>query len=250
MGRWIFGNDLSTMRTSKGRIRRRNTSTIQILALLSTSCTQNLLPVTAFSACSSRATSKVPTHNRYARSNYIYSTTSSPERCTKVGLHSVPWDAVWGDPAIPTTLSNVMHTTSLLLTKATSDMSSFLPFSELGRELSQSLDIGSNLSRNVGNLPETTTGLVLESLGYDLLVFLAASVFVTPICRILRITPILGYLIIGALLGPHGLDVFANSKADVELGDFGILFLLFSEGLEVSTPRLRKLANFLPLGYA
>ena len=45
---------------------------------------------------------------------------------------------------------------------------------------------------------------------------------------------------VGALLGPNALDIFANSKADVELGDFGILFLLFSEGLEVSQNRLKK----------
>lgn len=63
-------------------------------------------------------------------------------------------------------------------------------------------------------------------------------------------SPILGYLVAGALLGPHGLDVFSNAKADVELGDFGILFLLFSEGLEVSSQRLRKLTNYLPLGFA
>ena len=52
------------------------------------------------------------------------------------------------------------------------------------------------------------------------------------------------------MLGPHGLEVFSNAKADVELGDFGILFLLFSEGLEVSSQRLRKLSNYLPLGFA
>jgi Kef-type K+ transport system membrane component KefB len=157
-----------------------------------------------------------------------------------------------------TTASHALHSTteflssaSLAVSAGTSNMfTDSLPFAELGRQLSQSLDIGSNLSRNVGQIPETTTSLVLESLGYDLLVFLAASVFVTPVCKTLQITPILGYLIVGAVLGPHGLDVFANSKADVELGDFGILFLLFSEGLEVSTPRLQKLANFLPLGLA
>jgi Kef-type K+ transport system membrane component KefB len=56
-------------------------------------------------------------------------------------------------------------------------------------------------------------------------------------------------LIIGAiLLGPNGLDIFSNAAAGVELGDFGILFLLFSEGLEVTSERLRKLANYLPLG--
>jgi len=144
--------------------------------------------------------------------------------------------------------THAMHSASHFL--ALSNFDNVLPFSEMGRQLSQSLSIGSNLSRNVGQIPETTTSLVLESMGYDLLVFLAASVFVTPVCKSLKITPILGYLIIGAILGPHGLDVFANSKADIELGDFGILFLLFSEGLDVSTQRLQKLTNFLPLGLA
>ena len=148
------------------------------------------------------------------------------------------------------TILHSMDSASHFLTAVTSNLDNVLPFSELGRQLSQSLDIGANLARNVGQIPETTTSLVLESLGYDLLVFLAASVFVRPICNALGITPILGYLIIGAILGPHGLDVFSNSKADVELGDFGILFLLFSEGLDVSTQRLQKLTNFLPLGLA
>jgi len=66
----------------------------------------------------------------------------------------------------------------------------------------------------------------------------------------LGITAILGYLIVGAILGPNGVDVFSNSEADLELGDFGIVFLLFSEGLEVSAERLRALANYLPLGLA
>ena len=124
------------------------------------------------------------------------------------------------------------------------------PFADMGRQLSDSLDIGSSLSREVSSIPEITTDIVLESLGYDLLVFLAASVIVTPLSKLLNITPILGYLILGAILGPHALDLFANSKADVELGDFGILFLLFSEGLEVTSARLAKLVNFLPLGFA
>lgn len=125
-----------------------------------------------------------------------------------------------------------------------------LPFGEAGKQLIQELDIGSNWKVQGGNIPEAATGMVLESIGRDLLVFLAASVLVTPVATALGVTPILGYLLAGALLGPHGFDVFANSKADVELGDFGILFLLFSEGLEVSSSRLKKLANYLPLGLA
>lgn len=125
-----------------------------------------------------------------------------------------------------------------------------VPFSEFSRQVSDNLDIGDALNRDVGNVPEAATSMVLESIGKDLLVFLSASVLVTPICASIGITPILGYLVAGALLGSHGLDVFSNSKADVELGDFGILFLLFSEGLEVSTSRFRKLTEYLPLGLA
>jgi Sodium/hydrogen exchanger family len=150
-----------------------------------------------------------------------------------------------------TTMTSIDHqsTVSLLLNHITSFMFQ-MPFAELGKELSQSLDIGNTLSREIGLVPETTTTTVLNSMGYDVLVFLAASVIVTPLAKVIGITPILGYLIIGAILGPHGFDVFANSHADIELGDIGIMFLLFSEGLEVSSSRLQKLANFLPLGLA
>jgi Sodium/hydrogen exchanger family len=124
-----------------------------------------------------------------------------------------------------------------------------LPFEEMGKDLFDSLNIGKAIGRNVG-IPDNTISIVLDSLGRDILVFLTASVAVTLLSKSLNVTPILGYLLAGALLGPHGLDIFANTKADVELGDFGILFLLFSEGLEVSTSRLTQLTRYLPLGFA
>ena len=151
-------------------------------------------------------------------------------------LHAMPPDAIHSVSQVAASLSGMLPQN--------------IPFSDLGKQLSDSLDIGSSLSREVSSIPEVTTDIVLESLGYDVLVFLAASVVVTPLSKLLNITPILGYLILGAILGPHGLDLFSNSKADVELGDFGILFLLFSEGLEVTSERLKKLVNFLPLGFA
>lgn len=124
-----------------------------------------------------------------------------------------------------------------------------LPFEEIGRELSNELGIGIP-TVGASSVPAEATALVLGSLGTDLLIFLAASVVVTTAANALKFTPILGYLVIGALLGPNGLDIFSNAQADVGLGDFGILFLLFSEGLEVTSARLRKLANYLPLGMA
>jgi len=99
--------------------------------------------------------------------------------------------------------------------------------SGLSRQLADSLTIGSQLRTAASGVD---TSVVLESIGRDLLIFLTASVVVSPTCKVLNLTPILGYLIAGCVLGPHGLDMFANSQADLELGDFGILFLLFSEG--------------------
>jgi len=85
----------------------------------------------------------------------------------------------------------------------------------------------------------------LDAIGRDLLIFLAAAVFVAPTAKALNTNPILLFLLLGAVLGPHGLNVFSNTEADVELGDFGVLFLLFAEGLEASPERLRSLSKFL-----
>eukprot|EP00984_Skeletonema_dohrnii_P001652 scaffold536_cov124-Skeletonema_dohrnii-CCMP3373.AAC.5 len=137
------------------------------------------------------------------------------------------------------------------------DILNHLPFEDVSRQLTEALDIGGDLlkdsdqlSSGSANIPEAETSIVLESMGQDLLIFLLSSVVVTLLSNASGVSPILGYLIAGAILGPHGLDVFSNERADVELGDFGILFLLFSEGLEVSSQRLAKLKNYLPLGFA
>lgn len=121
---------------------------------------------------------------------------------------------------------------------------------DLSYNLQDQLDVGKQLAFDVEGANAEVSSMVLDSLGRDLLVFLAASVVVTPLARAVNVTPILGYLLIGALLGPNGLNVFSNSEADVELGDFGIMFLLFSEGLEVTRERLQGLTKFVPLGLA
>lgn len=151
--------------------------------------------------------------------------------------------------------STEIHATDLLHSAQLFDQ---WPFDEFSRQLSDALDIGAEFlsdSDQLGyggaaTIPEAETSIVLESVGQDLLLFLASSVIVTLASAASGSSPILGYLIAGAILGPHGLDVFSNARADVELGDFGILFLLFSEGLEVSSARLKKLSNYLPLGFA
>lgn len=127
--------------------------------------------------------------------------------------------------------------------------SSLLPAgaSSWGQALSEQLNIGRGLESVVSG---EQTSLVLDTLGHDLLIFLTAAVCVVPLARTLNISPILAYLLVGGILGPHGMGLFSNAEADVELGDFGILFLLFSEGLEVSSERLSALSKYVPLGLA
>jgi Kef-type K+ transport system membrane component KefB len=88
----------------------------------------------------------------------------------------------------------------------------------------------------------------LGGLGRDVLTFLAASVAVVPLSKWLGVTPVLGFLATGCLLGPHGLGLFLDTEADLQLGDLGILFLLFSEGLNLSPERLSALRAFSGLG--
>jgi hypothetical protein len=103
-----------------------------------------------------------------------------------------------------------LHLTPEMTELLSSQFSFDIPFQELATQLSDALDVGAGLSQAVGNIPEIETSIVLKSIGYDLLVFLAASVCITPLAKALNISPILGYLMAGALLGPNGIDMFAN----------------------------------------
>jgi Kef-type K+ transport system membrane component KefB len=89
----------------------------------------------------------------------------------------------------------------------------------------------------------------LNSLGHDFLIFLAAAVVAEPLGKILNVTPVLLYLLFGAVAGPYGLSVFTSgTEVNSEIGDYGILFLLFVEGLNLSPERLKALGSFFSLG--
>ncbi|MBA3776984.1 MAG: cation:proton antiporter, partial [Betaproteobacteria bacterium] len=67
-----------------------------------------------------------------------------------------------------------------------------------------------------------------------ILVLLAAAVVVVVVCRLLRLPPILGYLAVGVAVGPHALAWVPDDTATRHLAEFGIVFLMFSIGLEFS----------------
>ncbi|MDE2389104.1 MAG: monovalent cation:proton antiporter-2 (CPA2) family protein [Betaproteobacteria bacterium] len=70
------------------------------------------------------------------------------------------------------------------------------------------------------------------------LIVLAVSVLAVVIFRSLRLPPMLGYLLAGVCIGPHALGWIADSDETRHLAEFGVVFLMFSVGLEFSLPKL------------
>ena len=72
----------------------------------------------------------------------------------------------------------------------------------------------------------------------QILILLTASICVVAAVRKLALPAILGYLVVGMLLGPNALALAADTETTRLLADFGIVFLVFTLGLEFSLPRL------------
>jgi CPA2 family monovalent cation:H+ antiporter-2 len=85
----------------------------------------------------------------------------------------------------------------------------------------------------------------------QILILLTASVFVVAGVRKLKLPAILGYLAVGMLLGPHALAWAVDNETTRLLADFGVVFLVFTLGLEFSLPRLLAMrAEVLGVGGA
>ena len=72
----------------------------------------------------------------------------------------------------------------------------------------------------------------------QVLILLIASVCVVALARRLSLPPILGYLFVGMAVGPHALAMVADTPSTHLLADIGVVFLLFTLGLEFSWARM------------
>ncbi len=91
----------------------------------------------------------------------------------------------------------------------------------------------------------------------DLVLFLATAGIVAPLFQRFKISPILGFLAAGVALGPYGLGALAdtapwlatftmsNPEEVRQLAEFGVVFLLFTIGLELSWERLRLMRRLV-----
>jgi CPA2 family monovalent cation:H+ antiporter-2 len=91
----------------------------------------------------------------------------------------------------------------------------------------------------------------------DALIVLGTAAVVAPIMPRLKISPVLGYLVVGAIVGPHGLGRLAQISTVLDwltvteerqiavIADLGVVFLLFFIGLELSLRRLLTLRRLV-----
>ncbi len=71
-----------------------------------------------------------------------------------------------------------------------------------------------------------------------ILILLAAAVVLAALFRYLHLPHLLAYLAAGILIGPHGLHWIPDTAGTRYLAEFGVVFLMFTLGLEFSLPRL------------
>lgn len=70
------------------------------------------------------------------------------------------------------------------------------------------------------------------------LVLLGSAVLGVVAFRMLHLPPMLGYLAVGILIGPHAFGLASDNGTTHTLAEFGVVFLMFSIGLEFSLPKL------------
>jgi CPA2 family monovalent cation:H+ antiporter-2 len=77
------------------------------------------------------------------------------------------------------------------------------------------------------------------------LVLLGAAVLGVVLFRMLHLPPMLGYLVVGSVIGPHALGWAPDNTATHTLAEFGVVFLMFSIGLEFSLPKLMAMRRIV-----
>jgi CPA2 family monovalent cation:H+ antiporter-2 len=78
---------------------------------------------------------------------------------------------------------------------------------------------------------------------YVVLILLAAAVLVVAVFKRLNLSPVLGYLAAGAMIGPSGFAIVKDVHGTATIAEFGVVFLLFVIGLELSFERLKAMRS-------
>lgn len=79
----------------------------------------------------------------------------------------------------------------------------------------------------------------------EVVAFLLTVVVIVPVFKFIRVSPILGYLAVGAVIGPYSLGIVPDAEGVTHVAELGVIFLLFTIGLELSFERLRAFSRLI-----
>ena len=79
----------------------------------------------------------------------------------------------------------------------------------------------------------------------DLRERVVAAVAGVVLCRLAKLPPMLGYLAVGVVIGPHAMALAKDSAGVRYLAEFGVVFLMFVIGLEFNLPKLNSMRKLV-----
>jgi K+:H+ antiporter len=80
---------------------------------------------------------------------------------------------------------------------------------------------------------------------HAVLILLLAAIVAVPLAQRLKASPVLGYLAAGLAVGPFGLGFIGNTADAERLSEFGVVFLLFTIGLDLPLTRLQAMWRYI-----
>jgi monovalent cation:H+ antiporter-2, CPA2 family len=83
------------------------------------------------------------------------------------------------------------------------------------------------------------------------LILLLAAIIAVPLAQRIKVSPVLGYLGAGLIVGPFGFAFIEHTEQAERLSEFGVVFLLFTIGLDMPLSRLQTMWRYIfGLGFA
>lgn len=79
----------------------------------------------------------------------------------------------------------------------------------------------------------------------EVVAFLVTVVVIVPVFKRIKVSPILGYLGVGAIIGPYSLGIVPDAEGVRHVAELGVIFLLFTIGLELSFERLKAFSRLI-----
>lgn len=84
-----------------------------------------------------------------------------------------------------------------------------------------------------------------QSLLLHVFIFLAAASILVPLTSRFKLGSVIGYLVVGMLIGPSGLQLIGNAEQTMHFAEFGVIMMLFLIGLELEPEKLWRLRKLI-----